>query len=129
MTNKDKFEIEKHIVNAGGSEVFNAWHKYYGITKDEFLTNLKWLMEDTDFTRELMLVVNADAQEKVDRMFRTPKEHRVYDMPYDEKNCEAHIEHIFRVTDDWGNFVSFCNKDGLTVWPGSLFRLSPRDRI
>ena len=42
-----RYEIKKHIVESGGSKVFNAWHELVpSLTKEEFVENLKWLCED-----------------------------------------------------------------------------------
>ena len=54
----NNFEIMEKIVREGNSKIFKDWHEHAGITEEDFLTELKWLCEDTcdkfdRLTREL----------------------------------------------------------------------------
>lgn len=42
------FEVKKRIVESGNSQVFNNWHENAGVSKEDFLTGLKWLCEDPE---------------------------------------------------------------------------------
>lgn len=57
-SNKQKYEANVHLVNAGESKVFADWHHFFGVSKADFLKELRWLMEDTGFKREIATALN-----------------------------------------------------------------------
>jgi len=61
MTNNN-LETKKRIVEQGASRVFNNWHHFTGISKEDFLAALEWVCADAcngghrknQLTREIM---------------------------------------------------------------------------
>lgn len=44
--NKYYFEVKKKLVEEDKSRVYQNWHEYQGINKEDFINGLKWLCDD-----------------------------------------------------------------------------------
>lgn len=126
-SNKQKYEAKVRLVNAGESKVFADWHHFFGVSKADFLKELKWLMEDTGFKREIAIDANNDAIIRARLLTMTPQQVAMFGECYDKDNCKVRIAHLTRYKDARTDTVYFLDENGWRFFP--QYSLSPRDFI
>lgn len=137
----NNFDHKIKTLEAGKSKVFNNWHKMYGISKEEFIENLKWVCEDlghvesysgpdSGLEREIAIDANHDAQVRADNMALEGENRGKFSQPYDESKCEAHIVKLQRKYVDETVRVEFYRIDnGKRFDPMNFIGVNARDEI
>ncbi|WP_242363769.1 hypothetical protein [Limosilactobacillus antri] len=138
MTN---FDSKKKIVENGSSEIFNNWNEKFGISKDEFIENLKWVCEDPangrstvttkndGLTREIAIDANHDARVRAENMSMSDEARKMFGQPYDESKCEAHIVKLRRVVNDFGHTEYYRIDNGKLFESVHFIAIGARDRV
>lgn len=138
MTN---FSTKKQLVENGKSEVFNNWHKMFGIGKDEFIENLKWVCEDpkngkstvsnkhNGLTREIAIKANAEAMKRAEYMTMNAEARKMFGESFDEDKCEAHIIKLERKVNDIDATEYYDIHTGKLFSTTNFIAISATDRI
>lgn len=138
MTN---FSTKKQLVENGKSEVFNNWHKMFGIGKDEFLENLKWVCEDprngksavsnkhNGLTREIAIEANGEAMKRAEFMAMSEEARNMFGENFNESKCEAHIVKLTRKFNNLGAAEYYNAESGKLFSTTNFIAINARDRI
>ncbi|WP_462333624.1 hypothetical protein [Limosilactobacillus oris] len=137
----NKFDTKKKIVENGGSKIFNNWNEKFGISKDEFIENLKWVCEDPanghstvtnkndGLTREIAIDANHDAIVRAECMSMSDEARKMFGQSYDENKCEAHIVKLHRIVNSFGRTEYYRIDNGKLFESVQFIAISARNRI